>query len=39
MTKEINLEQYYKLGLSLLQWMLILGLTGLLVIGIHEYLL
>lgn len=38
MTKEMNLHQYYKFGLSLLQWMLIVGTTGLLIVGIHEYL-
>jgi len=37
MTKEMNLHQYYKFGLSLLQWMLIVGSTGLLIVGIHEY--
>lgn len=38
MTKEMNLHQYYKFGLSLLQWMLIVGTAGLLIVGIYEYL-
>lgn len=39
MTQELNLKQYYKFGLSLLQWMLLFCVIGLILIGVYEYLI